>query len=82
MSKDRNQHTKGHLDQPPALSESRGLCSNTLPASDDALTAISKDPLTPAQREFSRMLGHLLAELWDREHESRSSFLGDQPRHP
>lgn len=25
-------------------------------------------PLTPAQREFARLLGRLLAERWDREH--------------
>lgn len=25
-------------------------------------------PLTPAQREFARLLGRLLADRWDREH--------------
>jgi hypothetical protein len=69
MSNEPNQHTQGSHDQPHGLSESNGLCSIILPKSEDSLTATSKDPLTPAQSEFARMLGRLLARLWDRERE-------------
>jgi hypothetical protein len=29
--------------------------------------SLSADSLTPAQQEFARLLGRLLAELWERE---------------
>ena len=33
------------------------------------------DALTPSQREFARVLGRLLADIWERERFSRSDTL-------
>ncbi len=35
------------------------------------------DPLTPAQREFARLLGRLLAEEWAEQHAKRDGPKGD-----
>jgi hypothetical protein len=46
------------------------------PRSDPAL------PLTPAQRDFARLLGGLLAELWEREHGRPDPPPADRPLRP
>lgn len=37
------------------------------------------DPLTPAQREFARLLGRLLADLWERERRAAAPPPRDTP---